>query len=185
MIKISSKIWGFYLMFWRCPVSTYCIVSGSNMSGSNERTFQICQLLFTRLIFVVSCLLFCFCSRIFRSYGDVILVGKGLLDAHGLCTRRDLYRATPGVTRTSVFWGLNRRTALIKSSFTTRKCSKDQMNVFIFILLIYCKLVPKNDIYYINFQTQLQNWKHRILYNSKLIITACCKTLALFFRWSL
>ena len=103
MIKISSKIWGFYLMFWRCPVSTYCIVSGSNMSGSNERTFLICQLLFTRLIFVVSCLLFCFCLRIFRAYGDVILVGKGLLDARGLCTRRDLYRATPAVTRTSVF----------------------------------------------------------------------------------
>jgi hypothetical protein len=56
-------------------------------------------------------------SRMFHLYGDVTITGEGLkkcwpmLGTHGLWAGRDLYRATPAVTRDLGFSGLIRRTA--------------------------------------------------------------------------
>jgi hypothetical protein len=57
------------------------------------------------------------CTRIFHFYGNVTIAGEGLqkfrpmLGAQGLWARRDLYRATPAVTRDLGFSGLIRKTA--------------------------------------------------------------------------
>jgi hypothetical protein len=55
-------------------------------------------------------------SRIFHLYGDVIITGRDakfrpMLSAHGLWAGRDLYHATPAVTRDLGFSGFIRRTA--------------------------------------------------------------------------
>jgi hypothetical protein len=60
-----------------------------------------------RRILINWLIVYCFMShsRIFHSYGDVIIAGEGLkkfrpmLGAQGLWAGRDLYRATPAVTR--------------------------------------------------------------------------------------
>jgi hypothetical protein len=49
-------------------------------------------------------------SRMFYLYGDVTIAGEGLLYAQGLWAGRDLYHATPVVTRGLGFSGLIRRT---------------------------------------------------------------------------
>jgi hypothetical protein len=64
-------------------------------------------------------IIYCFTShsRIFHLYGDVTITGEGLQKfrptfvVQDLCAGRDLYRATPAVTRDLGFSGLIRRTA--------------------------------------------------------------------------
>jgi hypothetical protein len=68
---------------------------------------------------IVWLIIYCFTSRsrIFHLHGDVTIAGEGLqnlgllLGAQGLWAGRNLYRATPAVTRDLGFSGLIRRTA--------------------------------------------------------------------------
>jgi hypothetical protein len=73
---------------------------------------------------------YCFtsCSGIFHSYGDVtIAIAKfrPMLGAQGLWTGRDLYRATPTVTRGLGFSCLFRRTAPLSHSYDTQGDAED------------------------------------------------------------
>jgi hypothetical protein len=70
-------------------------------------------------------------SRIFHLYGDVSIAGEGLqnlgpmLGAQGLWAERDLYGATPTVTRGLGFSGLIRLTDLFSRLLDTRGDMED------------------------------------------------------------
>jgi hypothetical protein len=108
-------------MYQNC-FDTNCLSSGIYIFFLNLSS-DIQILLYTRLFLICKIdwlIIYCFTSRsiIFHWYGDVTIAGEGLqnlgrpmLGAQGLWAGRDLYCATPALTRDLDFSGLIRRAA--------------------------------------------------------------------------